>query len=1133
MKKLYPALFFVFGVFLTESVSAQVSSSNQTRFEWLDKKEGLSSNTVYAITQDHLGFVWMATSDGLNRFDGVDLKVFRHNPQDSSSLSTNHTKCLLLDSRQRLWVGTQLGGLNVYDYQTGKFRHFKHDKKDASSISNNEILSLREDHQGKIWVGTENGLNVFDPQTEQFTSYLHNPEDPTSISAKAILDVEVDYRGWIWAGTWDGGLNLLVPANEQKPEVTFRRFKLSDLPQAKHVWSLHADSYGKLWLGTLGGGLYMMDNIPMDASPSSVVPSFRSFIYSTDDSAQVADNSIFDVNEDEKGQIWVGTLNGISILPREELLNEMPRFTNIRNSETKPFALQDNILRCIFQDNQGIIWVGTHQGVGKFDSKLNKFERYYPELHLDVPLIIRGIVVDGEGNHWIAVDQVGLVGYRPNGEIIATIDEQKDLDGNYIQSMFLEGNELIVGLAEGIAIVDLEKKKLRRKVGIKAPKGIQLSRKNVRTILKDSRGQYWLGSEGGLILFDPSNDKMTFYIHEPTNPNSLSHSGVVDIKEDHLGQLWIATYGGLNCMKTQADGSRVFKHYKHSESPYSIGSNRINSLCFRGEELWMGTDDGLSRYLPSEDRFYNLDRTSGLPTSNLQSIWTDKQDNIWVASREGMFCHDPEAGMFTYYTEEDGLHSGRFYNNSFFVDQNGKVYITGKSGYTAFYPEQIRNNEEVPKIVLTDFRVYNKTVPLEKDIAILDTLRLSYKDNNLSFSFAALNFTRSDKNHYAYRLEGLDKDWIYCENKKQATYTNLPGGIYRFHVIGTNNDLVWNEQGTSLIVIVEPPYWETWWFRTLFVVGVLGSIVLYFVQRLRRVREQSRQLERMVKDRTREIKDQNTQIEELLVALRQKNENLEEKVEERTQNLKRSNEELKRSNYDLEQFAYIASHDLQEPLRMVGNFVQLLERKYGEKIDDNGREYIRYAVEGVTRMSDLIRNLLNYSRVGRDDINITVSDLNDIVGYKMVDLSHMIADTGADILMHDLPQNIACEPNQIGIVFYNLVGNALKFNQSDQAIVIIRSEEKENHWQFSITDNGIGIDGVFQDKVFQIFKRLNHRSDYEGTGIGLALCKRIVSRHKGDIWFESSSGNGTTFFFTIQKGLVRKEEEKGEEVLSF
>lgn len=274
----------------------------------------------------------------------------------------------------------------------------------------------------------------------------------------------------------------------------------------------------------------------------------------------------------------------------------------------------------------------------------------------------------------------------------------------------------------------------------------------------------------------------------------------------------------------------------------------------------------------------------------------------------------------------------------------------------------------------------------------------------------------------------------------------------------------------------------------------------------------------MLQDITKH-KEQETKIHQLLKKLKTLNAELAQTVDERTQNLIKTNEDLMRSNQDLEQFAYAASHDLQEPLRMIGNFVQLLDRKYGDKLDENGKTYINFAVEGVTRMSSLIKSLLQYSRVGRKEAEAKAVDIKKIVEHKLLDLDQMIKNRNAIVTIKEIPRNIVCEPVQIGLVFYNLIVNGLKFNKSVQPTITITSKELEEHWCFSVTDNGIGIEDTYKDKIFEIFKRLNRRDEYDGTGIGLALCKKIVYRHKGKIWFDSKLNEGTTFYFTISKDL--------------
>jgi PAS domain S-box-containing protein len=269
-----------------------------------------------------------------------------------------------------------------------------------------------------------------------------------------------------------------------------------------------------------------------------------------------------------------------------------------------------------------------------------------------------------------------------------------------------------------------------------------------------------------------------------------------------------------------------------------------------------------------------------------------------------------------------------------------------------------------------------------------------------------------------------------------------------------------------------------------------------------------------------EQKEQEQKINNLVEKLKNVNIELESKVNQRTADLKTANEDLERSNQDLEQFAYAASHDLKEPLRMISSFVQIINKKYSDKLDDKGKEYIGYTVEGVTRMSALIDSLLQYSRVGRKESKLRKTKISNLIELKLMDLRQVIEEKNAQVNVLESPEFIVCESVQIGLVFYNLINNGLKFNTNEKPTITIKGEEREGDYLFSVSDNGIGIEAKFKEQVFEIFKRLHGREKYEGTGIGLALCRKIIYRHEGDIWLESEIGQGTTFYFTIKKRLL-------------
>jgi signal transduction histidine kinase len=496
---------------------------------------------------------------------------------------------------------------------------------------------------------------------------------------------------------------------------------------------------------------------------------------------------------------------------------------------------------------------------------------------------------------------------------------------------------------------------------------------------------------------------------------------------------------------------------------------------------------------------------------------------LWGSTRNGLFSINLEHQKINNFDVGLGLERENFVMNSNFESQNGILFFGTNDGFISFKPEDISYNEVPPTIIFTEFTVFGEPMTFEKDLNFLDEIKLYDDQNYFSISFAALNYHQPDMNQYAFKMEGFDPDWRILKDGNSVSYSNLSEGSYTFRVRASNNNQVWNTEGAALKLVIIPPFWKMRWFRIVLfcLVGLLG--VLFYRNRVKWVEKRRKILEKVVKERTQEIQVQKVQIEELNKELQKRNENLEIIVSERTKDLREANEELRRSNNELEHFAYAASHDMKEPIRMVSNFVQLLDKHYGEQLGENGKRYVKFAVDGVSRMSGLIQNLLEYATLGKAEMKFEKANLNEVVKDKLQDLQHFIKDRNGQMIIESVPEEIICEPEQVGMLFYNLIGNGFKFNKSDQPVVKVGlSEENEEVYQFFIEDNGIGIREEDTDKIFAIFKRLNHRTEFDGTGIGLAICKRIVQKHEGTISLTSEVGKGTTFYFTISKNLETK-----------
>lgn len=1088
-------------------------------FTNINNTHGLPNNTVAAITKDDLGFIWLGTSDGLCRYEGPnEVQVFRaNNPKIEGGLQSNKISSLFFDTKDNLWVGTSLGGLTKYHQPSGIWKTYRHDKNNASSISNDEILSITEDKNGRLWIGTEDGLNVYDHETESFISFRADPKNPNAINGKAILTVMEDDQGRIWAGTWAGGLNLLIPPMDGNiANAKFKKFLPSAELEAQHIWKIFQDKQNRYWIGTRGAGLFLME-LPENANDNlenhDWLPNFHSYKASLNNDG-ITNHYLEDIFQDSKGNLWIGTVEGLSFISSKQLLTKnkknglslKPQFTfqHFFHREDIPNTLSNNDIINIFEDNQGLIWIGTFNGASVYNWSVNQFDVFGIE-GVDR---IQNFYIDNKGTAWIANGNEGICKYDFKTKKKIPINEIPILSSFTSHLYSPNDRHLYVGTETGVSVVNMITNQTKN---YEFPKEFinQFNSIVVRTILKDSENKIWVGSQQGLFVIDGSNETYKRYFHESDNPKSVSDNAINQVKEDSNGDIWITTYNGLNKVIKTPSGKIEFIRFKHDSSnpSNSIPSNKLSALEEVDGILYIGTNSGLCGYDLKKKTFISFDKNN---IHSIESLEKTEDANLWAGTANGIVFFNTKTETFNKYEKEDGLSDVIFQSISSDRDKEGFIYFGSRNEITRFHPNNLRSNKIAPPVFITDIRTMSPESE-EKSVATYqDKIILNHNDYFLSLNFTALNYNRPEKNTYAYKLNGFEENWNYSDSKIAAVYTNLDHGEYSFQVKAANNDGVWNEEGTSLTIVKKPALWETWLFRIACLVAII-SISLF-----------------SVKHYTRTIKERNKKLQKYNKALNKEitqRKKAEKALQEREQHLRKSNQNLERSNKDLEQFAYIASHDLQEPLRVVGNFIGLLKRRYSKHFDEDAYQYIDFAIDGVSRMSEQIKSILTFSRVSQDQIEYQMTDLNDLIATNLHDLSQKIKEKNVQFEIDELPK-IYCDKNLIKIVFNNLISNAIKFNDRKTPFINFSHHQnvKEGFWQFSIKDNGIGIHKDFQSKIFKIFNRL-HKNNYEGTGIGLTLCQKIIHRHGGDIWVESEEGIGTTFYFTISMNQQAVLEE--------
>lgn len=1111
--------FLIISIFLS-SISVQGQSASELTFKSWQKNDGLPSNNINSITKDKLGFLWVATTDGLCRYDGPNsFKVFRKSNDKSTrdnTLESDNIRALTCDSKGNLWIGTRFGGLTKFNPLTNEWKTYRNDINNANSLSHDEVLTILEDSKNRIWIGTEDGLNLYNESSESFTVFRCNRKDGPSPNAKAILTIMEDDKGWIWVGTWSGGMHLLM--TDEKGELSpnlIKNIKLSKDKIADNVWELYQDKDGRYWAGTHGGGLFLM-NLPAEASNQATQqnwkPQFFGFSIDEKHKSNLISDAIQTILHDQSGTLWIGTVHGLFNLSPQSLKNiDSKNFSNIdfqvylsSNSDLSGSNIID-----MYEDDQGLIWFGTEGGLNLFNRYSNQFKNLFlpnDQREIDIPYAST-IYRDALGAIWIGGGSSGLLKYQLENDQL--IPQNHDLDqliiGDFVSTIFSpDGNILLVGTELGISVVDMS---TRTSKTYPTPDWVHKNYKNlfINHILVDSDGDIWFGTKVGLFHIHPETKHFSLYEPDAHHSNAISDYSITHMIEDNNGDIWVSTYNGLNKMEKLSNGQLRFTNYFFDKNHFDRGplSNEVIHLKEAGNRLFIGTTSGLAAYN------YDTQKFEAYNTKNrkfwIRSIEQTTDENLWVSTSEGLFYFDTKQNSYRTFDRQDGvIDNGGYRAASSYTDNDNRIYFAFTKGITHFHPDQLIFNEKEPPIFITEIE---RMSPQETEVVngiYNDKIELEHDDYRVSINYTALNYNRGDKNQYAYKLEGFEEEWQSLKFGVPIVFTNLDPGEYSLRIKASNNDGVWNQIGGSISIVKHPAFWETWWFILIIseVLGLSAYMVLrWYIKKIRKHNE----------------------------ALQAFNKNLSEEISNRIKaesQLQEYNDELQRSNRDLEQFAYAASHDLQEPLRTVRNFSGLLAKKHSKNLDESGLEYIKFIDNSVKRMSNLVNSLLTYSIVGRKECVYEEIDLNELLTGIVEDLAQFIADKNVNVDIGKLPSIIG-EKSQVGMVFFNLINNAIKFNNKKQPIVTIMEEkaEEEDFWKFSIKDNGIGIHPEYQSKIFGIFKRLHTKEEYDGTGIGLSVCKKIILRHGGKIWLESKPNEGTTFFFTISKNLQYQNED--------
>jgi ligand-binding sensor domain-containing protein/serine phosphatase RsbU (regulator of sigma subunit) len=830
MKKSGCLILFFLG--LAVSIFPSAPETMDIKFEHISIKEGLSQSIVECIAQESCGFIWFGTEDGLNRYDGYKFTILRNEPQNPNSLGHNNILVIYEDQFRILWIGTFHGGLTRFDPENQKYTVFKKNPDDPNSLSSDVVRAIVEAPSGVLWIGTDDGLNKLDTKTGTFTHYKHEPHNPGSLGHNEVYSICADRPGVLWIGTNGGGLDRF-----DIQSGTFTHFKAktgdSKNPGSNEILKLFKDRSGVLWIGTHGGGLFKFDNNTRTFTCYKANPNAPHAPQS------LSNNIVRAIYEDQSGFLWVGTGAGLNRFDRET-----GTFTSYLNDPRDTSSLTHNEIRSIYEDVSGVLWIGTYGGgINKINPKRKKFLHYQSNPNDPNSLshdIVWSIYEDRMGILWIGTHGGGLNKFdrKANRFTVYRSDprDPKSLSNDAVRLVYEDRAGMLWVGTNGGGLDQFD-----RETGIfthyKNEPGNphSLSHNEIRAIYEDRAGDLWIGTHGGgLNRLNREAGTFTRFQPQENNPDSLSNNVARVICQDHKGTLWIGTYGGgLNKFNRETG---TFTHYRaNPQDPNSLSNDYIFAIHEdQSHYLWIGTwGGGLNRFNPATGTFKHFRKTDGLPSDSIYGILEDRQGNLWLSTNKGLIRFNPGQKTFRNYLETDGLQSNEFNGGSYFKSRSGEMFFGGINGFNAFYPDAIKDNPHIPPIVITSFQKLNKEVKLGQSISCINELTLSYKDYFFSFEFAALDYTIPSENKYAYKMVGLDEDWIYTgADKRFAAYTTLAPGKYIFRVKGSNNDGIWNEEGTSIIVTITPPLWRTWWFQGISVILVLLIIWSLYKKRM-------------------------------------------------------------------------------------------------------------------------------------------------------------------------------------------------------------------------------------------------------------------------------------------------------------
>jgi ligand-binding sensor domain-containing protein/DNA-binding response OmpR family regulator/two-component sensor histidine kinase len=1043
-------------------------------FTNLTVENGLSQNSVMAIAQDSTGLIWLGTRQGVNRYDGYHFKNYSKHHTNKKGNEQEEITSLITDYLGTLWAGTT-NGLQKYNLKKDRFEK-------VEQLHNQLIELLFQDDQHNLWVGTQRGLKLLvDRNHYKFKTFLFSNKIDDPINN--IYTICKDKSNHFWVGTGGG----LIQATYKKGIFSFKKISFIKQGMSGYITAIAKDSNQNTWVGT-SNGLYLLNNSGQLS---------KTFVHTEGNKSSLVHNDIRELMPDKNGAMWIGTQNGLSIFnPKSN------SFFNYQHDPETTGSISHNSIHHLFKDRTQNIWIGTYfGGVNVIYPVSTKFKIYRNgKSSTSISGNVVSGIAEGKPNQlWIGTEGAGINLLNKTSYTFSSYKHDpanfSSISSNLVKVLAKDKynpSNVIIGTHRGVInILNTATGKFQRIENVKDAKGT-IGSAEIIALAYDMDGLLWIGSLNGLSTLQSKNGVYpSKTLRSPLN-SILKNKGILNLFVDSKNNLWIGTSTNLFRYNLR---NKKLNNFSQANSLDSLQSDYINCVTeSKNGDILVGTNSGgLSIYNAESNTFKSYTENNGLINNNVLGIVEDNSGNLWISTANGLSEFNPLTKRFRNYTKSDGLAGNEFNNRSYFKDSQGEIFFGGINGLTSFFPSEIQSNNYVSPLVFTSLRLFNKLVEVDEENGILnnnlnliDELDFSYDQNNFTIEFSLLNYVKPDKNRYAYKLEGYDKDWKY-DSTPIASYTNLPSGNYRFVVKGNNNDGIPGSAMRTLNIHIKPAPWLSWWAYLCYFI-ILSSI-LFLTLRYFFIR-----------------------------ALLKRTENVQQ--------------------MKLQFFTHV-SHEIRTPLTLIlGPLESLLKNtthlpelhKQVVPIKNNADRLLRL----VTELMDFRKTETGNMKLHLEEVDVVQFMQRIFDAFKDLAFSKHInyrIDTPTE------PIKIWIDSIQLEKVFYNLLSNAFKFTKNNGNISVTVKEFGQQI-AIEVRDNGIGIPEASKDKLFSDFFQIESSgSNHIGSGIGLALSKSIVVAHGGKITIESrretaEKRGDTKFTVTLNKGQLKVDAnaEKPESI---